>query len=206
MSLLRPNTFSKELAQTTSLLCCLQVPAQATRLIQGPVAKVPFPDFSGGSYQANVGQSDYNGLLTTLEQQYSNGLSFLFTYTYSKTLSDAGDLLNGGSTNGLRAPSVPGLGPMFDWGLANFDIRQVVHFSGGYELPFGTNKRYMANVGKVGNAFVGGWSVNWITTLQGGQPLGFSCPTGTTREQAATMFASQDRAQSLDCTPIQTER
>jgi len=146
----------------------------------GAGGTVPFPDFSGGSYQANIGSSDYNGLLTTLEQQYANGLSFLFTYTYSKVLSDAGDLLNGGSVNGYRAPSVPGLGPMFDWGLANMDIRHVFHFSGGYELPIGTNKRFLGNSGKAVNAVVGGWSANWITTLQGGQPLSFSCPTGTT--------------------------
>lgn len=146
----------------------------------GAGGTVPFPDFSGGSYQANYGLSDYNGLLMTLEQQYSNGLSFLLTYTYSKTLSDAGDLLNGGSTGGLRAASVPGLGPMFDWGLADFDIRQVVHFSGGYELPFGKNKRFLGNSGKAANALIGGWSANWIASLQGGQPLSLGCPTGTT--------------------------
>ena len=87
--------------------------------------------------------SIYNGLQTKLEQQFSNGLNFLFTYTWSKTLSDAGDLLNGGSLNGFRAPDVPGLGPSFDWGLADFDIRNVFHFSGGYELPFGKDKHFL---------------------------------------------------------------
>ncbi len=141
---------------------------------------VPWPDFSHGmSYQDTVGSSDYNGLQAKLEQQYSNGLSFLLTYTYSKTLSDAGDLLNGGSTGGYRAPSVPGLGPNFDWSLADFDIRQVVHFSGGYELPIGRGKPYLNNVGRVTNYVAGGWSVNWIATLQGGQPLNFGCVDGT---------------------------
>jgi hypothetical protein len=147
----------------------------------GAGGTVPFPDFSGGSYQATVGQSNYNGLQTKIEQQYSNGLSFLFAYTYSKTLSDAGDLLNGGSVSGLRAASVPGLGPMFDWGLANFDIRHVVHFSGGYELPIGKNKRFLGTSNRAVDAVVGGWSANWIATLQGGQPLSLSdCPTATT--------------------------
>ncbi len=74
----------------------------------------PFPDFGGGSYQATYGESQYHGLQTKLEQQYANGLSFLLTYTWSKTMSDAGDLLNGGSTGGLRAYTIPGLGPKFD--------------------------------------------------------------------------------------------
>jgi len=87
--------------------------------------------------------------------------------------------LNGGATGGLRAYSVPGLGPKFDMALANFDIRQVLHFSGGYELPFGKDKRYM-NRGGIANAVLGGWATNWIVTLQGGQPLNFGCPSSTT--------------------------
>jgi len=142
---------------------------------------IPFPDFSAnGSFQSTIGSSDYNGLQTKLEQQFSNGLTLLFAYTYSKTLSDAGDLLNGGSLSSLRAPAVPGLGPMFDWGPANFDIRHVLHFSGGYDLPFGKNKHFLANSGRVTNAVIGGWSANWIVTAQGGQPITLTCPTSTT--------------------------
>jgi Carboxypeptidase regulatory-like domain/TonB dependent receptor/TonB-dependent Receptor Plug Domain len=142
---------------------------------------VPFPDFSqNASYQQTIGDSNYSGLQTKLEQQFANGLSYLVTYTYSKTLSDAGDLLNGGSTNGYRAPEVPGLGPMFDYGLADFDIRQVVHLNGGYQLPFGKDKMFLANSGKLADAVAGGWSLNWIATLQGGQPISLTCPTSTT--------------------------
>jgi hypothetical protein len=139
---------------------------------------VPFPDFGGGSYQATYGISQYNGLQTKLEEQFSNGLTFLLTYTWSKTMSDAGDLLNGGSTGTLRAYAIPGLGPKFDYALADFDLRNVVHFSGGYQFPFGKGQRFM-NVGGLANSLVGGWSTNWIVTLQGGQPINFGCPTGT---------------------------
>jgi hypothetical protein len=145
---------------------------------------VPFPDFSqNASYQQTVGDSNYSGLQTKIEQQFSSGLNYLVTYTYSKTLSDAADLLNGGSTgnsNGYRAISVPGLGPRFDYGLADFDIRNVVHLSGGYQLPFGKDKKFLANSGKLADAVAGGWSLNWITTLQGGQPITLTCPTATT--------------------------
>jgi hypothetical protein len=142
---------------------------------------VPFQDFGkNGSYQRTIGSSIYNGLQTKLEQQFANGLTYLITYTYSKTLTDAGDLLNGGSVSGFRAPWVPGLGPRFDWGLADFDIRNVFHISGGYELPFGKGKAYMHDAGKFTNAVLGGWAINWITTIQGGQPITLSCPTATT--------------------------
>jgi Carboxypeptidase regulatory-like domain len=145
-----------------------------------PNNEVPFPDFGqGSSYHRTLGASIYNGLQTKLEQQFANGLTYLLTYTYSKTMSDAGDLLNGGNLNGYRAPYVPGLGPKFDWAPADFDLRNVFHFSGGYQLPIGKGMRYL-NTGGVKNAVLGGWSINWIVTLQGGQPLNLQCPTGVT--------------------------
>lgn len=147
----------------------------------GAGGTIPFPDFAqNGSYQSTVGYSNYNGLQTKLEQHYMNGLTFLFAYTYSKTLTDAGDLLNGGSLGGYRAPAVPGLGPSFDYGPAPFDIRQVLHLSGGYELPFGSGKKFLASSGKAVNALAGGWSLNYILTLQGGQPITLGCPVATT--------------------------
>jgi hypothetical protein len=119
-------------------------------------------------------------LQTKIEQQFNNGLNYLVAYTWSKTLSDAGDLLNGGSTNGYRAPYVPGAGIHYDWGRADFDLRNVFHASGGYQLPVGKDKKYLANASKLVDYTVGGWSINWIATLQGGQPITLGCPTGAT--------------------------
>jgi hypothetical protein len=138
---------------------------------------VPFPDFGRGSSQAQTeGSSHYHGLQTRVEKQFRGGLSFLATYTWSKTMSDAGDLLNGGSDNvGYRAPAVPGFGIQQDYKLANFDIRNVFHFSGGYELPFGKGKKFMSDASGITERFVGGWSVQWIAILQDGQPITLAC-------------------------------
>ena len=163
-----------------------------------PDGYVPFPDFSqNASYQRNVGSSIYNGLQTKLEQQFSSGLNYLVTYTWSKTLSDAGDLLNGSPNERFRAPEVPGLGPRFDFGLADFDIRNVVHLSGGYELPVGKNKQFFANSSKLVDNVIGGWSVNWIATIQGGQPVYLSCPTATTSGTNCNAFLVPGQSQKL---------
>ena len=141
---------------------------------------LPFPDFGqGGSYAITSGNSHYHSLQTKAEKQFAGGLSFLATYTWSQARTDAGDLLNGGSTQGFRAPDVPGAGIAFDYGLASFDIRNVVHLSGSYELPFGKSKRYMTNAGGVANTVLGGWTVSWGAVLQGGQPITLSCPSNT---------------------------
>jgi hypothetical protein len=143
--------------------------------------KVPFPDFSrGADYSRTIGESNYNGLQTKLEQHEWKGLSLLATYTWSKTISNAFDQLNGGSVQGFRAPYVPGFGPGFDRTLAAFDIRNVFHFSGTYQLPFGKNQQFLSSSGRLTNAVVGGWSGNWIVTLQGGQPITLRCPSATT--------------------------
>jgi hypothetical protein len=141
---------------------------------------VQFHDFGyGNSYATTDGNSYYHGLQFTGEKRFSGGLAFLGTYTYSKVRSDAIDLLNGFSGNGYRAPQVTGFGIHHDYGLANFDIRNVVHLSGAYELPFGKGKRYMGNASGVANVVAGGWSLQWIATLQGGQPVKVDCPTAT---------------------------
>jgi hypothetical protein len=159
---------------------------------------VPFPDFgNGSSYHQTVGRSNYNGLQTKLEKEFSNGLQFLVAYTWSKTITDAGDLLNGGSVNGYRAPDVPGLGPSFDRGLADFDIRNVFHVSGYYELPIGKDKQFFTNANKFANAVVGGWAVNTIAAVQGGQPISLSCPTSTTSGTNCTDVMVPGQSQKL---------
>jgi hypothetical protein len=154
-----------------------------------PTNLVPFPDFAvGGSQAYTEGISNYNGLQTQIEKRFASGLQFLFTYTWSKTLTDAYDLLNNGSVgnnhvaggwNGYRAPFVPGMGVAADYGLAAADIRNVFHVSGSYDLPFGKGKKFATDASGVMNQVIGGWSVNWSMTFQGGQPIQIPCSAKT---------------------------
>jgi hypothetical protein len=142
---------------------------------------LPFPDFAqGASYAMTAGSSYYHGLQTSVTKKLAYGLDFLFSYTYSKVRSDSSDLLNGfASAGGYRAPYIPGMGIHGDYGLANFDIRNVVHFSGSYQLPFGEGQKFLGDAGGIKNAVLGGWALVWATTLQGGQPFQLACPSGT---------------------------
>jgi Carboxypeptidase regulatory-like domain len=140
-----------------------------------------FPDFArGSSYAATQGSSHYAGLQMTLQKQYAQGLTFLANYTWSRARSDSFDLLNGGTGGGYRAPTMPGFGIQGDYTDANFDIRNVFHFSGGYELPFGPGKHFLSNATGATKLILGGWSMHWIATLEGGQPLTIGCVSGTT--------------------------
>lgn len=145
-----------------------------------PQKYVPFPDFArGSSYADTIGVANYHSLQTKYQRRFSNGLTMLFAYTYAKTLTDAGDLLSGGGVGGYRAPYLPGWGIKKDMGLAPFDIRHAVSFSGSYDLPFGKGQKFMAGSHSIGEFILGNWSTNWILTLDTGQPQTINCSTST---------------------------
>jgi outer membrane receptor protein involved in Fe transport len=165
------------------------VPPSGTRTL-------PYPDFGqGASYATTNGNSYYHGLQTSLEKHYATGVNFLATYTWSKTRTDARGPLNFGSALvSYRAPDVPGFGIQGDYGDAPQDIRHVFHFSGGYELPFGPGKHFLPNATGVEKHVLGGWSMQWIATVEGGQPITVGCAQGTTNGLGcnALMVSGQD--------------
>jgi hypothetical protein len=145
-----------------------------------PQDYVPFPDFArGSSYADTVGVANYHSLQTKYQRRLAEGLTMLFAYTYAKTLTDAGDLLSGGGVSGYRAPYLPGWGIKKDMGLAPFDIRHAVSFSGSYDLPFGKGHKFMTSSSRIAEFTLGNWSTNWILTLNTRQPQTIDCATST---------------------------
>ncbi len=143
------------------------------------LAYAPFPDFSSyDNYTHFEGNSHYSGLQVTYEHRLSFGLSTLANYTWSQCRTDATDLLN--ETNyGYRAPTLSGFGIQGDYQLCNYDIKNVFHLSGTYDLPFGHGRQFLRNSSGLVNAVLGGWNANYILTLQGGQPGTVGCPVTT---------------------------
>ena len=140
----------------------------------------PYPDFSGATYTSFAGNSHYNGLQVNYEHRFNTGLSVLGNFTWSNCITNAVDVLNNTSNTGYRAPFLPGWGINKDFGRCDFDINKVVHVSGIYELPVGRGKRFLHDSNGAVNAILGGWVMNWILTLQDGQPGTIPCATSTT--------------------------
>ncbi len=140
-----------------------------------------YPDFQTNftdtSFAAN---SFYNALQLNYERRFNNGLSVLANFTWSKCRTDAVDVLNQTALTGYRAPLLPGFGIHGDYGLCEFNIPKVFHFSGTYELPVGRGRQFLANSPGVVDAILGGWGTNWILTLQDGQPGTVPCAITTT--------------------------
>ena len=140
---------------------------------------VAFPDFAqGSSYDITAGSSSYNSLQSKYEHRFSRGLQMLAGFTWSKSLSDAGDLLSNGGVGGYRAPAIAGI--RYDRGLASFDIRRSFVASGTYQLPFGKGRAFMGNINGPADWLLGGWATNGILTLNSGPPQLIGCQIATT--------------------------
>lgn len=140
---------------------------------------LPYPDVAQGFTYVTYGASSYyHAMQLTYQRKFAGGLGILGNYTWSKCRSDARDnLVN--NIGGYRAPYLPGFGIQGDYGLCDFDVRNIVHLSGTYQLPFGQGKHFLSKSGRLANAILGGWTTNWILTLQNGMPVTIPCTTST---------------------------
>ncbi len=77
------------------------------------------------------GDSSYHALLVDLNHRFSGGLSLRGVYTWSKTLDD-GDSLNATTAGGEPALVSNPFNLHADWGLANFDVRNVGVINASY--------------------------------------------------------------------------
>ncbi|HXJ43268.1 MAG TPA: TonB-dependent receptor, partial [Bryobacteraceae bacterium] len=150
---------------------------------------IPFPDFGNGSMslRQSWGNSNYNGLQVTYQKRFSSGLSGQANYTWSKCRTDARQpLING--IGGNRAPLLANFGIHADYALCDIDSRDLAHLSGTYELPMGTGKMLLRNASPLVDAALGGWSMNFLATLQSGPPFTIGCPVGTTTGYGCNAF------------------
>ena len=54
-----------------------------------------------------------------------------------------------------------------------------LHFSGGYDLPLGPGRQFLANKGDLRGKVLGDWTINWILTVESGQPMTIPCTITT---------------------------
>ncbi|GGG90138.1 carboxypeptidase-like regulatory domain-containing protein [Silvibacterium dinghuense] len=154
-----------------------QLPTEANNNTQ----YIPYPNFApNATYESTNGGSSYNSMQLTYEHQLNYGLTLLGNYTYSRCFSN--QRTQGTATSAYRAQWLPNFGISGDYGLCDTDATNVVHISGSYALPFGRGREFLNHSGRLVDAVIGGWSVNYIYTFQSGQPLTISCATSTTAD------------------------
>jgi outer membrane receptor protein involved in Fe transport len=113
------------------------------------------PLYGAINFRTNCCDSNYSAWQTMLRKRFSSGLQFNANYTYAKAMDDISDAF---TTKGeLNAYPTDSENPKFDYGLADFDVRQRLVASFVYDLPFAKSNRW-----------IGGWNVSGIVSWQTG--------------------------------------
>lgn len=136
----------------------------------------PFPAFGQFQTMNASTHSNYNALQVRLQRRFSQGLTILGSYSYSKSI-DFGSGIR--TTDGDKlTPTDPYNGLWRERGLSAFDFRQRFTASWLYELPIGKGKRYLGGASGPANHILGGWQLGGILTFQDGFPLTAYCGPG----------------------------
>jgi hypothetical protein len=132
--------------------------AQPNHCIYGSVGEI-----------ASIANSGYNALETSLRKRFSHGLSFLASYTYSKSIDDVSSLnITGSASQPVAGENDLAQNPYdlaAERGRSMFDVRHRWVLSYQWDLPFwnhGTNWYQRA---------FGSWQINGIATVQSGTPF-----------------------------------
>jgi hypothetical protein len=142
----------------------------------------PYNAGKATGYLTDAGYGDYHALQVDWRQKQWHGLQFDANYTWSHTLGvEPGNTWTGAFRGFTMRDLRQSYGPTL------FDIRQVFHANGTYDLPFGKGKVY-ANRDGVVDKVVGGWNIGTILTYQTGPPAQLIGGYGTFNGPGFTPF------------------
>jgi hypothetical protein len=154
----------------------------------------PFPQYGDFNQEDNsfspdrTGNSTYHAMQLEVDKRFSQGLSFLVSYTVSKNLTDA-DSSGPGVSGFIGTNEFIGQNSYdrsAEKAVSELDIPQSLVASFFYELPAGHGKRYLSQGGAL-DRVVGGWYVSGIATYKSGTPTEVYGPCGGTA--GAVLFA-----------------
>jgi hypothetical protein len=133
----------------------INIPEPAAGGIQ---ARRPFNTYGNISYFDDSLETTYHSLQASVEQRSHNGLFYLASYTWSKSISTQNVPAVGGNTGREKA-------------LSSFDVPHNVAVSAGYELPVGRDRKFLSNTHAIVDGVLGGWQVQGIWIWRSGRPF-----------------------------------
>jgi hypothetical protein len=117
----------------------------------------PFPQFAALSVTEYNGTSSYQSYAVQVQKRFTEGLSLNGSYTRSKERITA-QYLN---------PQDMEMTEM----ISPFERPHRFTFSGIYELPFGSKRRWGSDWNRVVDGILGGWQIQGVYEWQSGEPL-----------------------------------
>src|SRR6266446_2652176 len=135
---------------------------------------LPFPEYGAiNVINYTSGNSTYHSLQAKLNKRLSNGVNFLISYTFSKTISDTtiqlaplGDFTNFSAVQNWYNFKA-------ERSLSEFDTPHALAIVGGYLLPFGQGRTFHSKAKGVTQTLLGGFQLNFTGRYTSGVPLQF---------------------------------
>ncbi len=132
------------------------------------ISHLPWPnDFGVIQMVADGVNAEYNALSFKVTKRFSNGMSVISNYTWSKSLDDS---------SGIRVQGYDTLFPQNSYcircerGPSSFNVPHRWVTSVLYDIPVGRGRMWNLN-SRLLDAVIGGWQTGGTTTWQGGVPV-----------------------------------
>jgi hypothetical protein len=149
----------------------------------------PWPHIiTDARYSNDIGMAKYNAFQLKVQQRFSDGLSSLFSYTYSKSIDTSSGWFS--VENGIGGGAV--VQNYWDIddarGTSGYDIPHILTWATVWDLPLGRGKRWLDK--GPASWILGNWQLNWMLQARSGQPMTIT----TTGDPANLGFSNYARA------------
>jgi hypothetical protein len=164
------NNLTLEAGYVGSLSHHLESYRGVSAAVPGPgtvASRSPYPNFGLLVLVENGGNGNYNSMGSKLTKRFSNGVTALVSYTWSKSIDE---------TSGIRTSDSDtlfwqnGYCQRCERGLSAFDNRHRLVVSGLYDLPLGKGRKLDIR-NRFVDGVVGGWQLGSIVTWRSGFPI-----------------------------------
>lgn len=131
-----------------------------------PQDRAPFPYIGATAYDRSVGSSSYNAFQLSMNGREVHGLTYLVSYTWSKSIDIGCSGWYGVEGCSIQNP----YNLRADRGPAATDLPHIFSTAWVYRLPFGKGQSFSTKSGAL-DAIIGGWNLNGVLSLSSGQPF-----------------------------------
>lgn len=127
--------------------------------------------FASNAYLTNMGNSNYNAMLVTLNRNLANGLRFDINYTWAHSIDNNSQAANSNALYEGTGIICDITQPRACRGNSDFDIRHQINGDFTYELPFGRGRSVAANTPRWADEIIGGWDISGLPAYRTGYPV-----------------------------------
>jgi hypothetical protein len=166
-------------------------------------ARRPIQGFGTISAVLPEGFSNYNALQIKLERRFSQGLYFLNSFTWSKAIDNASQVLEEPNGNTGTPQNVYDI--QADRGIGAYDQPFNNTTSFVFEVPFGRGRRLGSNLSPVLDSIFGGWVLSGVNTMTSGQPINFRYGPSPVTNNLPSFLGGVALRPNVICDPINRE-